>query len=57
MATKESAAGFKAKTPHHLLPEDRRWPQKGQHQVLKPRDQVTYCLKVKDNHQRVSIRF
>src|SRR6202044_2983741 len=44
MATKGSTAGFAAKRPDHLLPEDRRWPPKGQQQVLQQRDQITYSL-------------
>src|SRR6202044_3997517 len=45
MATKGSAAGFAAKRPDHLLPEGRRWPPKGQWQVLQQRDQITYFLR------------
>ena len=57
MATKGSAAGFAANRPDHLQPEDRRWPPKGQQQVLKQTDQITYSLKAGDGHQRVSSRF
>ena len=57
MATKGSTAGFAAKRPDHLLPEDRRWPPKGQQQVLQQRDQITYALRAGDSHQRVSSRF
>ena len=54
MATKGSAAGFAAKKPDHLHPEGRRWPPKGQQQVGQQRDQITYNLRVGDDHQRVS---
>jgi hypothetical protein len=57
MATKGSAAGFAANRPDHLLPEGRRWPPKGQQQVLQQTDQITYNLKAGDSHQRVSSRF
>ena len=48
MATKGSAAGFAAKRPDHLHSEGRRWPPKGQQQVLQQRDQITYQLRVGD---------
>ena len=57
MATKGSAAGFAAKRPDHLLPEGRRWPPKGQQQVLQQTDQITYSLRAGDGHQRVRSRF
>ena len=57
MVTKESAAGFAANRPDHLLPENRRWPPKSQQQVLQQTDQITYILKAGDGHQRVSSRF
>ena len=57
MATKGSTAGFAAKTPDHLHAKGRRWPPKGQQQVLQKRDQITYILRVGDGHQRVSSRF
>ena len=44
MATKGSAAGFAAKRPDHLHTEGRRWPPKGQQQVLQQRDLITYFL-------------
>ena len=47
-----SAADFAAKRLDHLLPEGRRWPPKGQQQVLQQRDQITYPLRVGDDHQR-----
>ena len=56
MATKGSAAGFAAKRPDHLLPEGKRWPPKGQQQVLQQSDQITYKLRAGDGHQRVSSR-
>jgi hypothetical protein len=52
MAAKRSAAGFAAKGPDHLHTESRRWPPKGQQQVLQQRDQITYTLKVGDDHQK-----
>jgi hypothetical protein len=57
MATKVSAAGFSAKTPDHLPTEGKQWPPKGQQQVLQQRDQITYPLRARDGHQRVSSRF
>ena len=57
MATKGSAAGFAAKRPDHLHTEGRRWPPKGQQQVLQHRDQITYSLRAGDGHQRVNSRF
>jgi hypothetical protein len=57
MASKGSAAGFAAKRPDHLLPEGRRWPPKGQQQVLQQRDQITYILRAGDGHQWVSSSF
>ena len=54
MATKGSAAGFAAKRPDHLLSKGRRWPPKGQQQVLWQRDQITYFLRAGDGQQRVS---
>ena len=54
MATKGSAAGFAEKRPDHLLSKGRRWPPKGQQQVLQQRDLITYNLRVGDGHQRVS---
>ena len=51
MATKWSASGFAAKRPDALLPEGRRWPPKGQQQVLQQRDQITYFLMAGDGHQ------
>ena len=57
MATKGSAAGYAAKTPDHLHTKSRRWPPKGQQQVLQQRDQITYSLREGNGHQRVSSRF
>ena len=57
MATKGSAAGFAAMRPDHLLPEGRRWPPKGQQQVLQQKEQITYILRAGDGHQRVSSKF
>jgi hypothetical protein len=57
MATKGSAAGFAAKRPDHLQAEGRRWPPKGQQQVLQQKDQITYRLRGGDGHQWVSSRF
>jgi hypothetical protein len=57
MTTKESVTGFAAKRPDHLLSEGRRWPSKGQQQVLQQTDQITYKLRAGDGHQRVSSRF
>src|ERR1700678_934568 len=57
MTTKGPAAGFATKRPDHPLPEGRRWPPKGQQQVLQQRDQITYNLRVGDGHLRVSSRF
>src|ERR1700691_3425165 len=57
MATKGSAAGFSAKIPDHLPAKGRRWPPKGQQQVLQQRNQITYILRAGDGHQRVSSRF
>jgi hypothetical protein len=57
MAAKGSAAGFAAKRPDHLHAEDRRWPLKGQQQVLQQRDQITYNLKAGYGQQRVSSKF
>ena len=57
MATKGSAAGFATNRPDHLLPEGRRWPLKGQQQVLQQTDQITHILREGDGHQRVSSRF
>src|SRR6202020_1200048 len=57
MATKGSAAGFAAKRPDHLHAEGRRWPPKGQQQVLQQRDQITYSLRAGYGHQRISSRF
>ena len=57
MATKGSVADFTANRPDHLLPDDRRWPPKGQQQVLQQTDQITYILRTGDGHQRVSSRF
>jgi hypothetical protein len=57
MATKVSEAGFSANRPDHLLSEGRRWPPKGQQQVLQQTDQITYNLRAGDGHQRVSSRF
>src|ERR1700733_6727200 len=48
MATKGSAAGFAAKRPDHLPTESRRWPPKGQQQVLQQKDQITYFLRAGD---------
>ena len=50
MATKGLATGFAAKRPDPLHTEGRRWPPKGQHQVLEPRDQITYFLRA-DGHK------
>ena len=50
-------AGLVANRPDHLLPEARRWPPKGQPQVLQQRDQITYPLKAGNGHQKVSSRF
>ena len=44
MATKGSAEGFAPKRTDHLLPEGRKWPPKGQQQVLPQRDQTTHSL-------------
>ena len=57
MATKGSAACFAAKRPDHLHSEGRRWPPKGQQQILQQRDQITYPLKAGDGHQMVSSMF
>ena len=57
MATKGSAAGFAASRSDHVQPEDRRWPPKGQQQVLQQTDQITYSLRTGDGHQRVGSRF
>ena len=57
MATKGSIAGFVAKRPDHLHTESRRWPSKGQQEVLRKRDQITYMLRAGDGHQRVNRRF
>jgi hypothetical protein len=57
MAIKRSAAGFAAKKPDHLHPEGKRWPPKGQQQVLQQRDQITYILRAGNGHQKVSSRF
>ena len=57
MASKGSAAGFAAKRPDHLLPEGRRWPPKGQQEILQQRGQITYILRAGNGHQRVSSRF
>ena len=57
MVSKGSSAGFAAKRPDHLLPEDRGWPPKGQQQVLQQRDQITYILRAGDGNQRVSGMF
>jgi hypothetical protein len=57
MATKGLAAGFAAKRPDYLQSEGKRWPPKGQQQVLQQRDQITYILRAEDGHQRVSSKF
>ena len=57
MATKGSGAGFAAKRPDHLLSDGRRWPPKGQQQVLQQRAQITYSLSAGYGNQRVSSRF
>ena len=57
MGIKGSAVGFATKRPDHSHPEGRRWPPKGQQQVLQQRDQITYILRAGDGHQRVSSRF
>ena len=57
MAIKGSATGFAAKRPDHIHSESRRWPPKGQLQVLQQRDQITYILRAGDGHQRVNSRF
>ena len=57
MTIKVSTAGFAAKRSDDLLPEGRRWPPKGQQQVLQQRDQITYILRAGDGQQRVSSRF
>ena len=57
MYTKGSAIYFAAKSPDHLLSEGRRWPPKGQQQVLQQRDQITYFLRAGDGHQGVSSKF
>src|ERR1700691_2786771 len=57
MATKGSAAGFAAKRPGHLLSEGRRWPPKGQQQVLQQKDYITYFLRAGDGHQKVHSEF
>ena len=49
---KMSTEGFAAKRADHLLPERKRWPPKGQQQVLQQRDQITYILKAGDDHQK-----
>ena len=56
MGTKQSATGFSAKRPDHLQPEGKRWVQKGQQQYFQQRDQITYSLRARDRHQRVSSR-
>ena len=57
MTTKGSAEGFAAKRPDHLLSEGRRLPPKGQEQALQQREQITYPLRVGDDHQRVNSNF
>ena len=57
MAIKGSAAGFAANRPDHLQSEGRRWPPKGQQQVLQQTDQITYSLRAGDGHQRVNGKF
>ena len=54
---KMSTEGFAAKRADHLLPERKRWPPKGQQQVLQQRDQITYILETGDGHQRVRSGF
>jgi hypothetical protein len=57
MATKGLVAGIAAKRPDHLHAEGRRWPLKGQQQILQQRDQITYTLRAGDGHQSVNSRF
>ena len=57
MATKGSTAGLAEKRLDHLHTEGRRWPPKGQQQVLQQKNQITYILRAGDDQQRVSSRF
>ena len=56
MGTKGSTVGFAAKISDHLHPERRRWAPKGQEQNFQQKDQITYILRVGDQHQRVNSR-